>query len=106
MTKVRPGDIVTFKAVVTRAADYDGGQQIMAKILPKGEEIGWCLPKENAFEVHETKLTVGDRVKMIDRPGHIDSWEVKAIFDNDQVAVQKVGNWPVEMANAKNLRRL
>lgn len=106
MSKLRVGDTVVFKATVLRVADYDGGQQIMAKILPKGEEIGWCLPKENAFELHETKLKVGDMVKFVDRPGHTDAWEIKAIFENDQIAVQKRGNWPVEMANAKNARRI
>jgi plastocyanin len=107
MTTLRKGDIVTFRAVVTDVADYDRGeQQIQAKILPKGESIGWCLQNENAFTIAETTLRVGDRVKFIDRPGHVDAWEIKAIFDNDQIAVQKVGNWPVEMANAKNARRL
>lgn len=106
MTELRQGDTVTFKAVVTRVAPHDGGQQIMAKILPNGEEIGWCLQKENGFEPDTFVLKIGDRVKFVDRPGHADPWEIKAIFDNDQIAVQKVGNWPVELANAKNARRL
>lgn len=108
MTKdtLRPGDVVIFKAVVTDVADYgQGEQQIQARILPRGEHIGWCIPKENAFEPQTLTLKVGDQVKMIDRPGHADPWEVKAIFDGGQVAVQKPRQ-PVELANAANLRRV
>lgn len=105
MAKLRKGDIVTFRAVVTDVAGQ-GEQQIMAKILPKGKTVGWCLQNENGFEPAELTLAVGDRVRMIDRPGHADPWEVKAIFDNHQVAVQKVGNWPVEMADERNLKRI
>lgn len=103
---LRAGDVVTFKAIVTDVADYGvGEQQIQARILPRGEHVGWCIPKENAFEPHTLNLKVGDKVKMIDRPGHVDPWEVRAIFEGGQVAVQKPRQ-PVEMANAANLRRV
>lgn len=106
MTALRAGDIVTIKARVTSVAPYDGGQQIRVKVLPNGAELGWLIQKETAFELAEATLRVGDMVKFADRPGHADAWEIKAIFDNDQIAVQKRGNWPVEMANAKQARRL
>jgi len=105
VTKVRPGDIVLFKAKVTRTADYDGGQQIMAKILPNGDEIGWCLPKENAFIISELTLQVGDQVKITDRPGHTTPWEIRALFDTGQAAIQQ-GAQPIIMEQLKNLRRV
>lgn len=105
MTKVRVGDIVVFKAVVTRAADYDEGQQIMAKILPKGEEIGWCLPKENEFIISELKIKVGDEVKISDRPGHNTPWVVRAIFETGQAAIQQ-GSLPITMEAVGRLRRV
>lgn len=106
MSKLREGDIVTIRARVLRVAPYDDGQQIMARLLPNGEQIGWLLQKETAFEPAELMLKVGDTVKFDDRPGHAEGWEIKAIFDNDQIAVQKHGHWPVEMADAKRARRV
>jgi hypothetical protein len=106
VVELRKGDIVTFKAVVESVAAYDGGQQIMAKILPKGAHIGWCLQHENGFEPHTLTLKVGDMVRMTDRPGHTEPWEVMALFDNKQAAVKKRGEWPVQMANTDNLRRI
>ena len=106
MPKLREGDIVTFRARVTRVADYDEDQQILAKILPKGQEIGWCVPKENAFTPDELVLRVGDRARRVDMIGEDNVWEIKALFDDKQVAVQKIGNWPVQITVLDNLMRL
>jgi len=110
MPKLREGDIVTFTARVTRVADYDEDQQIMAKILPNGEEIGWCLPKENAFKPHTLVVKVGDTVRRINlrtgESGFSERYTVKAIFNDGQIAVQKLGCWPVEILKLENLERI
>lgn len=106
MTPLRKGDIVTFQAVVTDVAKFNDGQQIQAKILPNGDQLGWCVPNENAFKPEKLSIKVGDRVQFLDRPGHKDPWEIMAVFDHDQYAIKKVGNWPVEMASGKNMKRV
>ncbi|MET0375908.1 MAG: hypothetical protein ABW128_16840 [Rhizorhabdus sp.] len=110
MPKLRKGDIVTFKAIVTNVADYDQGQQIAAKILPKGEELGWCLMTENAFQVDTLKLAVGDIVRRTDiargEDGVSARFEVKAIFEGGQIATQKVGSKVVGILQLKNLERV
>ena len=67
MAKLRKGDIVSFKAVVTDVAPFPTKEnpnqtQIMANILPNGKHLGWCLPDENAFEVVEQRPRQSDKV--------------------------------------------
>lgn len=62
MTNIRPGDTVTVQIKVTEVAPYDGGQQIMGKMLPNGDTVGWLLPKEAAVTLHTTAFRVGDEV--------------------------------------------
>lgn len=104
MTKVRPGDLVTFIARVTAVTPFDGDQQIEAKILPKGATIGWCLPKENAWEVKQLVLRVGDLVTINNR-NNGDTYEVLFLTEH-QATVKKVGNWNAEMQLLSSLRRI
>jgi len=103
MTVLRAGDTVVFKATVTRVADYDGGQQIMAKILPKGEEIGWCLPKENAFYPDQLALKVGDKV--MHKTDDANLYEVMAFFEDNQIAIRQVGTKPVQITSVNRVTR-
>ena len=107
MTKLRKGDVVHFKATVVDVADYsDAGQQIRAKLLPKGEEIGWCVPSEYDFKPAELVLKVGDRVRHVERGGEAEIYEVMGLFANNQAAIRKLGNWPVEVVMFHHVRRL
>lgn len=106
MTKLRKGDIVTFKAVVTDVAKFNSGQQIMAKVLPNGEALGWCIPTENAFEPAELKLRAGDRVKWSQR-----STDPTAVYEilflvGKQATVRKEGREEAELAELRHLTRL
>lgn len=105
MTRLRAGDTVIFKAVVTSTAPLDGGQQIMAKIEPNGETIGWCIPSENAFYPDQLKLSVGDEVTVEGRP-HDKVYSIEAMFNDKQTAIKQRGCWPVEIVNTDKLRRI
>ena len=59
MTALRKGDVIQLKAVVTSVAPYDRGQQVMAKLLPNGSEIGWLLQRETAFSIAEQPVEIG-----------------------------------------------
>lgn len=106
MAEIRVGDIVTFKAVVTDTAPFGNGQQIMARIQPNGEEVGWCLPNENAFEPQTRTLKVGDKAKWSQRSTDRDAvYEI--LFTTDlEATVRKVGNRVTEIASLKHLERI
>lgn len=105
MTQLRKGDTVTFRAIVTDVAPYDNGQQqIQARILPKGEHVGWCLQHENAFAPDELVISVGDRVRH--KTDDADTYEVMGLFPDKQVAIRKVGNWPIQMTTLNRITRL
>jgi hypothetical protein len=107
MTKLRAGDTVAFKAVVTDVADYNGDQQIRAKLFPSGKELGWCTPKEYNFIATEYVLKVGDRVRWNQRSTDPTAeYEVLLLTKDGQATVQKVGNWTIEIARTQDLRRL
>lgn len=104
MAKLREGDTVIFKAVVTRVADYDDGQQISAKVLPDGAQMGWCLPKENAFYPDKLKIVVGDTVRH--RTDDANTYEVLAMFDDGQIAIRQVGLKSVQISSLNRVERI
>jgi hypothetical protein len=103
MTKLRAGDTVIFKAKVLSTAPHGDSQQIMAKILPNGEEIGWCLMNENAFYPDQLALKVGDKV--MHRTDDANTYEIMAFFDDGQVAIRQVGLKTVQMSHVNRIRR-
>lgn len=106
MAKIREGDIVTFKAVVTKVAAFGKDQQIMARIKPNGEEIGWCVPHENGFEPHTLTLKVGDRAKWSQRSTDPTAEYEILFLTEHEATVKKVGNWNTEVASLSHLRRI
>jgi plastocyanin len=105
VTALRAGDIVTLRARVIDAAAYDNGeQQVMVQLLPNGKQMGWLLQKEVAFEPDELLLKVGDRVRH--KTDDADTYEVMALFPDKQVAIRKLGNWPISMTSLSRITRL
>lgn len=107
MKTLRPGDLVTLTARVTRVAPHDlDGQQIEVKLLPNGEELGWLLQKEVAFEPKQLTLKVGDIVRKHSMIGEDNRWEIMALFDDNQVAVKKCGCWPINVITMSDVERI
>lgn len=93
--RVREGDIVTVRVLVTHVADYDNGQQIIGKMLPNGESVGWLLPDESQFYLDQHKFQKGDLVWM----GGQRKGEVVALHEVDgtqQLWVRCLGSWKLE----------
>ena len=104
MSSLRKGDIVTLRALVTRVAPYDDGQQIMVKLLPKGEELGWLLQRETGFTPAEQPIAVGDKVRHCTDDAN--TYEVMAMFDLGQIAIRVVGSKPVQMSHINRVERI
>jgi plastocyanin len=108
MSKLRAGDIVAFKAVVTAVADYNSGQQIMAKLMPSGKELGWCTPREYDFKPTEFKLAVGDTVTWSQRTARDLKYTVVYLSESGQQAAVRPtnGDSVVELAQTAHLTRI
>lgn len=103
MKQLRKGDTVTFKAVVTDVADWNNGtQQICAKLLPRGNDLGWCVPGEYDFEAADRKVRVGDKVMWEQMP-HSD-WKVVHINEN-WATLTREGTARPELARITSLVR-
>ena len=84
MTKLRKGDTVLIRAVVTDVADYDRekGPQIMVNFTPKGQkQFGWMVPTEYDFRLDQPLIKVGDKV-ILDHAQFLDG-EVIAILPSE-----------------------
>lgn len=104
MSKLRRGDTVIFKATVTDVADYGEGQQIQARIQPKGEHVGWCLMNENAFYPDKLAIGLGDKVRH--RTDDANTYEVMALFEDGQIAIRQVGLKTVQITHVNRIERL
>ena len=67
--KIRAGDIVTVRILVTEVADYaskedPNGQQVMGRMLPRGGQLGWLVPQESKVTIDELQFRVGDSVEL------------------------------------------
>lgn len=105
MAKLRAGDYVTFNAVVLSTASHGDGQQIMARILPYGETIGWCIPTENAFVPTEQPIAKGDIVRFKNDADGV-KHEVLHMFEDKQIAVREVGEKPVKITYTNRVERI
>lgn len=64
---IRAGDIVSLKLLVTDVADYGTRdnpnlQQVMGKLLPNGDRLGWLVPQEAEFTLAVPAFKVGDEI--------------------------------------------
>lgn len=105
MAALRKGDVVQLKAVVTSVAPYDGGQQIMAKLLPNGSEIGWLLQRETAFTIVEQPVAKGDVVRFKNDADGV-HYELLHFFEHNQIAVREVGGKNVQITSPNRVERV
>lgn len=105
MSALRNGDIVQLRAVVTAVRPFGKDQQVMARLLPSGETVGWLLPHEAAFEVVKQPIAVGDKVKFKNSPDN-DQFEVLCCFEHNQIAVRRESSTTVQITSPNRVERV
>ena len=104
MTRIRVGDIVTVRILVTEVSDYRSkghpdAQQILGTMLPRGDQVGWLVPQRTAFTLAEQVIRIGDTIYMNEarsRKGKVLATIRNTDDQTAQLWVMPTGGWKAE----------